>query len=82
MSNHPDDAIAIDKPVREPSVHRHDLDIVSVAFGVVFAIAGLVFLLADVDASNIGSPGGWIALLGALGILLVAMGARRHRREP
>jgi hypothetical protein len=65
---------------QDRSVHRHGLDPISVAFGVIFAVLGFTFLLGDVDASKLSGAWGWAGLFGALGFLLIAMGVRRQRR--
>ena len=64
--------------VEKPS-HRHGLDPFSLAFGVMFAIVGLVFL-GGFDASTLDVPGASAGLLGAVGVLLLAIGARRQKR--
>jgi hypothetical protein len=81
MSNPLENATNVDELEDDTaSVHRHDLDVVSVAFGAIFAVLGFVFLIGDVDASGLSSTWGWVAFLGALGVVLVALGARLHRR--
>ena len=61
------------------SAHRHDLDPVSLAFGVIFAGLGLLFLIGDVDVSRMSGPGVSAAILAALGCILLALGIRRYR---
>ena len=62
------------------SVHRHELDPISAAFGVIFATIGFIFLFGDVDASLVSPEWGWAALFGITGLLLLALGVRRQRR--
>ena len=64
----------LDKPS-----HRHAMDPISLAFGVILVTLGLVFL-ADFDASSVSGPGAWTAFLAVVGVLLVAIGARRQNR--
>ena len=67
---------------RERSVHFHPLDPISLAFGVILTILGAVFLFADIDAASVSMAWAWAALFGAVGLLLLAVGIRRHRQEP
>jgi hypothetical protein len=62
------------------SVHRHDLEPISVAFGVIFATLGAVFLFGDLDASMVSPEWGWGSLFGVMGLLLLAVGVRLQRR--
>ncbi|MEA2433660.1 MAG: hypothetical protein QOG54_1117 [Actinomycetota bacterium] len=79
----------MDDPTMEPeetsevptrSVHRHELDPISLAFGAIFATIGIVFLVGDVDASLVNGAWGWAALFGVTGLLLLAVGVRLQRR--
>ena len=60
--------------------HTHPVDTISLAFGAIFVILGSVFLFGDVDASSISAAWAWAGFLGAVGLLLLAIGFRRHRR--
>jgi hypothetical protein len=62
------------------SVHEHTLDPISLAFGLIFAALGLLFLIGDLDAGELSTPGVWAALLAAAGCILIALGLRRSRR--
>lgn len=64
----------------ESPVHTHLLDTISLAFGAIFMVLGAVFLFGDVDASTISPAWAWAGFLGAVGLLLLAVGLRRHRR--
>jgi hypothetical protein len=55
------------------------MDPISLAFGVIFVTIGVIFL-AGFDASSLSGPGAWTAFLAVLGVLLVAIGARRQNR--
>ena len=65
---------------QERSVHHHELDPISLAFGVIFTLLGAVFLFGDIDAANVSMAWAWAALFGAVGLLLLAVGIRRHRQ--
>ena len=67
-----------DHPVSSP--HAHAFDPISVAFGAIFAILGAVFLFGNIDASTLSMAWAWAALFGAIGLLLFAVGLRRHVR--
>lgn len=65
---------------QQPRQHTHPVDTISLAFGAIFVILGSVFLFGDVDASSISAAWAWAGFLGAVGLLLLAIGFRRHRR--
>jgi hypothetical protein len=69
---------ATTEAIETPS-HSHPLDAISLAFGVIFATIGAVFL-SGYDVSDLDGAGFWVALLGAGGVLLLAIGARRQKR--
>lgn len=73
------DATARTTEVTETRSHRHDLDPLSLAFGVVFVILGAAFL-AGLDVSTLDAPNAWAAGLTSVGVLLLALGARRQKR--
>lgn len=60
----------------EPS-HRHPMDAISLAFGAIFVILGVVFL-TGFDVSTLDGPETWTAVLASVGALLLAIGARRQ----
>ena len=64
----------------ERPAHTHPLDTISLAFGAIFVILGAVFLFGDVDAASISPAWAWAGFLGAVGLLLVAVGLRRRQR--
>lgn len=66
----------------EASIHRHPLDPIALAFGIIFALFGLVFVFADIDADSVSAAWLWASLLGAIGLVLIAAGIRRHRASP
>lgn len=63
------------------STHSHPLDPISLAFGVVFTILGGVFFFGNIDTSELSMAWAWAGLFGAVGLLLLAVGARRHRNS-
>lgn len=73
------DATASATEVNDVDTHHHDLDPLSLAFGVVFVILGGAFL-AGLDVSTLGAPSLWAAGLTSVGVLLLALGARRQKR--
>ena len=64
----------------EPSRHRHPLDPISLAFGIIFTVLGAVFLFGDIDAASVSMAWVWAAVFGGIGLLLFAVGIRRHLR--
>lgn len=64
----------------ERSIHHHPFDPISLAFGAIFTILGAVFLFGDFDAASLGIAWLWASVFGAFGLLLLAVGIRRHRR--
>jgi putative exporter of polyketide antibiotics len=56
---------------------RHQLDPVSLVFGLLFAGLGLAFLVARIDIANTNLGWVWPLPLLALGALMIALGARR-----
>jgi hypothetical protein len=64
----------------EPPHQTHPVDTISLAFGIIFVILGAVFLFGDIDASSIDIAWAWAGFLGAVGLLLLAIGFRRYRR--
>ena len=65
----------------QPSLQSHPLDPISLAFGAIFAILGAVFLFGDIDAESVSMAWAWAGLFGAIGLLLIAVGVRRYRRD-
>lgn len=65
----------------EPSIHHHPLDPISLAFGAIFTIMGAVFLFGNIEAASLSLAWLWAALFGAVGLLLLAVGVRRHQRR-
>lgn len=68
----------IEKPV---NLHAHPLDPISLALGTIFVIPGAIFLFGDVSATDLNFA--WIgaALFGAIGLLLIALGLKRHAKQ-
>ena len=58
--------------------HRHPLDPISLAFGIIFTILGAVFLFGDISAASVSMAWFWAGVFGAIGLLLLAVGVRRH----
>jgi hypothetical protein len=56
---------------------RHDIDPLSLVFGLLFAGLGLAFVIARVDITNTDLRWVWPLPLIALGGLMIALGARR-----
>ena len=65
----------------DPSVHKHPLDPISLAFGAMFTILGAVFLFGDIDAASLSLAWVWAPVLGAIGLLLLGIGIRRHQQK-
>jgi hypothetical protein len=61
-------------------MRRHDLDPISLVFGVAFLLLGLVFLVGGADVTSLGPGWIWPLPLIAVGALIVASAARRERR--
>jgi MYXO-CTERM domain-containing protein len=55
------------------------MDAISLAFGAIFVVLGLVFL-TDFDVSTLEGPETWTAALAVVGVLLLGLGARRQNR--
>ena len=61
-------------------MRRHDLDPISLVFGAAFALTGVIFLFLRIDAASAHLDRVWpVAVLG-IGLLIVALSARRTRR--
>jgi hypothetical protein len=74
-----DDAAALDG--EEPaSLHRHALNPVSLAFGILFLALGIAFSLGDVDMSDLSAGWIWAGASIAIGLLFLAAAVGRHRR--
>jgi cytochrome c-type biogenesis protein CcmH/NrfF len=56
---------------------RHDIDPLSLVFGLLFAGLGLAFVIARVDITNTDLRWVWPLPLIVLGGLMIALGARR-----
>jgi hypothetical protein len=56
------------------------MDPISLAFGLIFCVLGLAFLLGDLDASTLSGAWAWAGSFGVFGVLLVAIGLRWQRR--
>ncbi len=56
--------------------HAHTLDPISLALGLIFAVAGGVFLFGDVNATDASPTWLAVSLFGAAGVILIAMGLR------
>ena len=63
-------------------MRRHPVDLISLAFGLIFLAVGTVFVTGRVDAADLGT--GWIApgALLAAGVLLGAMVLNRKAAAP
>ena len=60
---------------------RHELDLSSLVFGVLFVGLGLIFLVGNINFGNIGPAWSWALGLATAGSLILAWGARRHTRR-
>ena len=75
------DETTIPNEIRDnESEHRHPLEPISLAFGAIFVMLGLAFVFGDIDPDTISAAWIWACVFGALGLLLMAVGIRRHRR--
>lgn len=75
------DDLTLETEVERPAdMHAHPLDPISLALGTIFVIPGAVFLFGDVNATDLNFA--WIgaALFGAIGLLLIALGLKRHAK--
>jgi hypothetical protein len=61
------------------TLHRHPLNPVSLAFGVMFFGLGLTFLTGDVRISQVGDGWLWAGTLLSLSVLLLSVAVSRHR---
>jgi hypothetical protein len=64
---------------------RHDIDLVSLVFGLIFVAVATWYFVVQYLSVHINLPeGGWFvaALLIILGVLGVAASLRQHREEP
>ena len=76
-----DDLMLEPEVERAPNVHAHPLDPISVALGAIFTILGAVFLFGDVNAADLNFAWAGAALFGAIGLLLIALGLKRHAKQ-
>ena len=62
-------------------MRKHELDALSVFFGVVFAGVGAAFLFTDVQLEDLGS--GWVVptLALAIGLIFLSAAVRRTKTE-
>jgi hypothetical protein len=79
VETEPELALDIDGEGQPSSLHRHPLNPVSLAFGVLFLGLGLAFSL-DVDMSDLSARWAWAGGFIAIGVLLLAAAVGRHRR--
>lgn len=71
------------RDAKEHAVQRHRLDPVSLGFGLLFAITGIVFLVGDVPAVDLRLVGPLVILALGLWLLLsVVLTGRRGDDEP
>lgn len=62
-------------------MERHDVDLVSIAFGLLFTLAGLILLTGDPTRGTVWL--GWAGPAVAIGLgLLVIVAVRPRRTEP
>ena len=61
-------------------MQRHETDPLSLAFGVIFAAIGGVFLFGNIDAFEFVSVWALPAILLATGVVLGAVAIARHRK--
>ena len=61
-------------------MQRHETDPLSLAFGVIFATIGGVFLFGNIDAFEFVSVWALPAILLATGVVLGAVAIARHRK--
>jgi hypothetical protein len=79
VETEPELALDTDEEARPPSLHRHPLNPVSLAFGVLFLGLGLAFSL-DVDMSDLSAGWAWAGSFITIGVLLLAAAVGRHHR--
>lgn len=75
------DELELEPEPTRPNDQLHPLDPISLAFGIIFTLAGALFLFGDVSAADLSPTWGFAALFGAIGLLLLAVGLRRHNRD-
>lgn len=63
-------------------MRRHRLDPFSLVFGTAFTCLGLIFLLSKVDVVRVHAQWTWPLPLVALGLLIIALAARRTEASP
>lgn len=66
----------LDEP-RSP--HAHPLEVISLTLGVVLLTMGLAFALFDIDVTEASLAWVGFGVLAATGLMLVAVGVKRHR---
>jgi hypothetical protein len=76
------DDLTLEQEVEKPvDAHQHPLDPISLALGTIFVIPGAVFLFGDVNATDLNLAWAGAGLFGAIGLLLIALGLKRHARR-
>jgi drug/metabolite transporter (DMT)-like permease len=61
-------------------MRSHELDPLSLVFGLIFALGGLAFLVLDIDVTNLHLDRVWPIALMAVGLVIVALSVRGARR--
>ena len=79
METEPELTLDTTEETAPPSLHRHPLNPVPLAFGVLFLALGLAFSVGDVDMSDLSAGWVWAGAFTTIGVLLVAAAAGRHR---
>ena len=80
METEPELVIETDEEGSDPSLHRHPLNPVALAFGMLFVALGLAFAVGDVDMSDLSAGWASAGVLMTVGVLLLAAAIGRHRR--
>ena len=62
-------------------MRSHELDPLSLVFGLIFALGGLAFLVVDIDVTNLHLDRVWPIAIMAMGLVIVVLSVRGARRR-